>query len=82
MELFILILLLTAAGGNDAQAAMRSLLSFYRENRDLIRAIAQSAAPMSEGSPPKTDPLEKEQEKGPRNEVPSDLLEAYLKRLA
>ena len=37
MELLLLLALLSAQKGGNAQAALQDFLAFYRENRDLIR---------------------------------------------
>ena len=40
MELLLLLALLSAQKGGNAQAALQDFLAFYRENRDLIRLFA------------------------------------------
>lgn len=65
-------------GGEDANRNLRSFLSFYRENRDLVTALADPS--IKEKGPAKESPSP-QTENRPKDRVDSiNILEEYLKR--
>lgn len=52
MELLLILLLLSQKEGGDMNAALSRLLALWRENRDLVRALAGAAAASPPPAPP------------------------------
>lgn len=52
MELLLILLLLSQKEGGDMNAALSRLLALWRENRDLVRALAGAAAAPPPPAPP------------------------------
>lgn len=80
METLLLLLLLFSDRNRDPKAALSSLLSFYRENRELLASIA--AARTENASPaPASEPPAREQTKSrPREDAvgEKDILQQFL----
>ncbi len=77
----LLLLLIMLLGGEDANRNLRSFLSFYRENRDIVAALAGNPS-AREKEPAKESPSPSAQkENRPKDRVGSvNILEEYLKR--
>lgn len=77
MELLVLVMLmLMTSGGGDIRRPLDELLSFYRENRELISLLAQSVSPDHA-------PHANEQTKSrPPEETGTDIINEFLKRRA
>ncbi len=79
MEWLLLLLLSSMQQGGDPNAALRSFLAFYRENRDLLRLLARQPSAPPEGERP-------DDEKKPGEHSPGlpdlTILEEYLRRSA
>lgn len=87
MDIAVLLLLLWMTGGNEEmKSSLRSFLSFYRENRDLVSLFANSSAEKKGDERDERDekdvPCSSEQQKSrPRGEVGAvDILQRYLMR--
>lgn len=81
METFVLLFLLTYAGGDEeTRGRLRSLLDFYRENRELITALTQNQAPMSETAPhvPPKEECDPQKNRPPEGVGDMDVLLRYL----
>lgn len=82
MELLVLMFLLSSIESDPSlKRSLSSFLSFYRENRDLVAALAkgQTARAVSEETARAASPAE--QESRPREEVGAvSVLEEYLRR--
>ncbi len=81
METFALLFLLAYAGGDDEfKQKLRSALDFYRENRELIQALAENGATMSETKPSKSDerPSEAKENRPDEGAGGTDLLAKFL----
>ena len=86
MEMLVLLLILTSLEKNsDLSEKLRSALSFYRENRELISMFANTvnAAP-SAGAAPDPAPAQsgEKKESRPQGADSMKILEEYLKRSA
>ena len=80
MELVILLLLLLRQNGDGA---LRDLLDFWRENRDLIAAFMKNDAPHARADVPhpgKAQTPEKDQDRPPRDDPDLKILETFLRR--
>lgn len=77
METMLLLVLLAYASGNpEAKDALRSFLTFYRENRDVFTMLVQNTPPMPEDTPKET------QKNRPQEEIGNaKIIEEYLKKL-
>lgn len=76
MELLVLVLLmLMTSGGRDIRRPLDELLSFYRENREIISLLAGSV--FGEHAPPPPPP--EAQKSRPPEETGTDLIREFLK---
>ncbi len=87
MELFLLFALFWMQKGGAPEAALKDFLSFYRENRDLIRLFSGTAA--SPDAPAGNDGRSEKESGAPEKsgdaagqEPDLNILEEYLKRSA
>lgn len=83
MELLVLLLLIAMTNGNrDFKHTLDDLVSFYRENRELISLLAgsvrQTAPPPPAERAPEA-PAAADEKSRPRSEAGKDILENFLK---
>ena len=72
MELLLLLALLSAQKGGNAQAALQDFLAFYRENRDLIRLFADGRLSFAGTDSPSDAAASTPSDKAPPDKAPPD----------
>ena len=86
MEILLLLFLFSTLDKNgDMKDMMRSFLSFYRENRELIAMLANaktSPAPEPEGEKEEKKSRPVQSERSGAENIPSSILEEFLKKNA
>ncbi len=81
MEATILLVLLMMGSDDSMKQSLRELLAFYRENRELLRALVQGG---EANSAPKQDAPQASGEQKSRPEEVGDrtVIEEYLRKLS
>ena len=81
MDTMLLLVLLAYASGNpEAKDALRSFLSFYRENREVFAMLTQNEVPMPENT--STESSDSKEKNRPHTEAGNlKIIEDYLNKL-
>jgi hypothetical protein len=85
--LVLLVLLMTLDKNSDLTAKLRSALTFYRENRELIQMVSTAAGMKPTGAEPahaepKRETRNEKESPAPQGTDSLKILEEYLKRTA